>query len=526
MITANVYYWKPIKLPPGQTGVSSNIMGKQCLILLLSLLLITACGKREARVPGEQILVKVSDRVITKDEFIRRAEYTIRPNYCQLDNYIHKKIILNSLIAEKLLSLEAGTTNELARNDEFQKYIRGRQEQAMRQYYYYEKACKKFKLDSTELQRVYQLAGRTYKIQYLRLPNEEAAAMAYHLYKNEDLSFAEIAQELLPDSEIPTREIGFNAELNDDLFRVFFSKPLQSNQILDPVKIDDGTVLMIKVKGWENELLLTDLDIRKRMENVREKLRSLQANQIYTRHVAEIMKGKTLEFNRETFSELTRILAPRYLKSMQAKEDAFNRQFWGRGNEVELDSNLGETIGELRNKPLFTLDGKSWTVAELEALIASHPLVFRKRQISRREFPQQFRFAIADLIRDYFITQAAYEAGYDKNVFVSNYKNMWYDSMISIYWRNHYLEESGYAGDFQKEYLTAIGRYLNPWIDSLQTEYSAEIEINTELFVKIELTRIDLFAVQGGVPYPIVSPGFPYLTTDHKLDYGKKLEIE
>jgi len=53
------------------------------------------------------VLAKVGSRTITLQDFIRRAEYSIRPLYCRQANYIHKKIILNSLIAEKLFALEA-----------------------------------------------------------------------------------------------------------------------------------------------------------------------------------------------------------------------------------------------------------------------------------------------------------------------------------------------------------------------------------------------------------------------------------
>jgi len=56
---------------------------------------------------GLDILAVVGDRIITSQDFIRRAEYSIRPLYCRQSNYIHKKIILNSLIAEKLFAIEA-----------------------------------------------------------------------------------------------------------------------------------------------------------------------------------------------------------------------------------------------------------------------------------------------------------------------------------------------------------------------------------------------------------------------------------
>ena len=71
---------------------------------LFILFLFLSCAKTS--VPEEVILARVGEKLITIQDFIRRSEYTIRPDYCRQDNYIHKKIVLNSLIAEKLTSLE------------------------------------------------------------------------------------------------------------------------------------------------------------------------------------------------------------------------------------------------------------------------------------------------------------------------------------------------------------------------------------------------------------------------------------
>ena len=69
-------------------------------------LIFIGCSRPEPTIPQEKILAEIGGRIITTDEFIRRSEYTIRPPYCRQDNYIHRKIVLNSLIAEKLLALE------------------------------------------------------------------------------------------------------------------------------------------------------------------------------------------------------------------------------------------------------------------------------------------------------------------------------------------------------------------------------------------------------------------------------------
>ena len=66
--------------------------------------------------------------------------------------------------------------------------------------------------------------------------------------------------------------------------------------------------------------------------------------------------------------------------------------------------------------------------------------------------------------------------------------------------------------------------FMNPKIDSLQEVYSDRIEINMDAFEKIELTSTDMMVIQRGVPYPILVPSFPILTSDNKLDYGRNIK--
>ena len=71
-------------------------------------------------------------------------------------------------------------------------------------------------------------------------------------------------------------------------------------------------------------------------------------------------------------------------------------------------------------------------------------------------------------------------------------------------------------------YLHLIQTYLNPVVDSLQIEYSEYIEIDTDIFENLKLSRIDMIVTQDNLPYPVKVPSFPLLTTDHILDYGTK----
>ena len=59
-------------------------------------------------------------------------------------------------------------------------------------------------------------------------------------------------------------------------------------------------------------------------------------------------------------------------------------------------------------------------------------------------------------------------------------------------------------------------------IDSLQNNYSDIIKIDTDKFEKIKLSKIDMSVMYSNQAYTKPEPSFPILTSDHKLDYGKK----
>ena len=138
--------------------------------------------------------------------------------------------------------------------------------------------------------------------------------------------------------------------------------------------------------------------------------------------------------------------------------------------------------------------------------------------MSRGEFPEQLRLAIADLIRDIEITKQCYSKGYDTHRSVKLNTAMWRGSSNSKKYLSR-LRSKGKMIKNQEQWLT----FMNPKIDSLQEAYSNDIEINMDAFEKIKLTSTDMMVIQRGVPYPILVPSFPIVTSDNRLDYGKSI---
>ena len=492
-------------------------------IVLCLILIIISCGKKAIDQPCEDILVRIGDKTISVNEFIRRAEYTIRPRYCNSDNYIHKKIVLNSLIAEKLFALEAGNDNELSRNERFQDYLKGRKEQAMRQWLYDHDFYKKVQLDTNEIKKVYKCAGRNYKIAYYTIKDSAAVNMVQQKLR-QGHAFTDVLYELGGDEKIPQREVNWKAQEHETIHTALFSEPLKKNQVIGPLKIEENYYTVIKILGWTDRMTISDSDIQKRWRDVSDKLKNKHATENYRHYVSEIMRGKKVEFSRDTFYKLVDIIGKYYFKSEKEKKDVFNQRIWNKDKEGIIPDDIGDNIEKIRDLPLLQIGDEIWAVRDFEKELNFHPQVFRERRMEGGEFAEQFKLAVVDMIRDKYITEEAYKKGYDRVNIVERNVSMWRDYLLSLYHRNQYLESIEKNENFNKDYLRIIEQDLNPYIDSLQQKYNDVIEINTDRFEKIQLTRIDMFVTQKNVPFPIASPGFPNLTTDNKLDYGKRME--
>ncbi|MCF8242288.1 MAG: hypothetical protein K9J16_12950 [Melioribacteraceae bacterium] len=465
------------------------------------------------------LLAKVGGKKIYLDEFYRRAEYTIRPAYCKGNTTSDKMIILNSLIAEKLIALEYENDEKFAADPVINNYLRGRREQAMRQVLFLNEGWEKAEIEKEDLQKAFRAAGRTYRVKFFTA-KKHAEVDTIENSLRERYTFEQIFT-YFTGSEIPeTREIDFHSNELPLIQQTLFRDTLSRNQMVGPLAIDDTTFLYMKIDGWEDEVTLSPQHINDRYETVKQVMREWKADEIYDQFIAGVMREKKLEFNTRIFLQLAKVLAPAYLRSEQEKKEMFLKGAFGKENEIPGLDNFAGDIEKLRPLDLFKIDNEIWTVQDFENYISIHPLVFRKKKIANNEFALQLRLAVVDMLQDKYLAEEAYKKGLDKDNRVIQYQNMFRDANAGLYGKYKFLESFDKKN---KNVFAVINDFLNPYIDTLQKKYSEVIEINVEEFNKIKLTGIDMFAVQENVPYPIIVPGFPQLTTDRHLDYGSKM---
>ena len=150
-----------------------------------------------------------------------------------------------------------------------------------------------------------------------------------------------------------------------------------------------------------------------------------------------------------------------------------------------------------------------------------HPLVFRNKNLHKKNFAKQLTLALVDMVRDRYLAQEAYNRGFDRYPMVVHYTKMWQDATLGLWQKNAYLKSRAVDDNGQIDIIT---KNLDPYVDSLRRKYSEYTEINVNEFNNIKLTGIPMFVQESNVPFPIFVPNFPQLTTYKWLNYGKKME--
>lgn len=493
---------------------------------IMLIFVLASCGKKEIPQPEERILVKIGDKSISVDEFIRRAEYTVRPPYCRGNFNLDKKIVINSLVAEKLMAIEAGDSNSFITNDNIQAYLRGRKEQVMRQWLYEKEGQEKVVLDTTRLKKTFTVAGRKYKIAYFNVSDSSLVYQLSHKIKDEHKTFEDVYFEASGLDSLPQREVEWSTHEHDLIIDSLFSKTLLKKQVIGPVKIAENDYLMMKVNGWIDRPAITESQVRERWRNVSDEYREREAVKIYDNYIRKIMKGKKIEFVPDTFYKIANLLGPVYIKTDEEKQRMLKKSYWDqdkKDEDIEKFQDLQMQMEVLYQETFFRVDGQVWTVKDFVDELNVHPLVFRDKKMNKNEFGQQLQFAIIDMIRDKYLTKEAYKRGYDKINVIQRNVNMWKDNMNYQYYKSNFLKTIVTDSATDMNYLWVIERYLNAHVDSLQKKYSDIIEFDIDEYEKIKLTRIDMSVKQENVPFPIIVPSFPLVTTDNVLEYGKKM---
>ena len=312
---------------------------------------------------------------------------------------------------------------------------------------------------------------------------------------------------------MPTREVRWEEPNHHLISQALFNQPVEKGEVIGPFQMEDGSYIIMKVNGWTDRKLITQKSIADQTEKVISTLKERKGVELYKSFIARVMKGKNLSFNKEVLLSYSKSISERYFRSREEKESAISSAIFNTDELLTLED-IKPLDNNASDLTLFELDGKEWKIKDFENVLLSHPLVFRKKKMNAKEFTGQFQLAIIDLIQDMYLTEKAYEMSLDKSFEVEQSASIWRDSFLAF--------QSSLAYDKNQDQKDRHIK-MKPIIDKLQDKYSKNIFINTDLFEKIKISRVDMFVTQSNVAYPVVVPNFPSYTDDSYLNYGSKL---
>lgn len=482
------------------------------LFLFLLVFMYSGCSKKESenRVLRKNIIAIVATDTIFVNDFIRRCEFTVRPVYCQKDGYHDKNICLNSLIAEKLFALEAGTDNPLMRNPNFRARLQGIKEQLMREEMIRDEVVAKIKILEKELQQAYKNSKKTIHTEAVLL-REDADVPAIIQDARNGTPFGELAKKHAGVSGKIEKDVQWG-HTDRDAQAAIFSDKVTAGTVLAPQKVKDGYRL-IKVTGWSENIELSRANQQLQVENVKAKLMDYHIREKYREYAQNIMKGKRIDFNRKGWQFLVKALEPFYLRddtTAKVNNDPFMQQetFYNRLLQTE-------------DQVLMTVNDDVWRIKDLRLAIRKHPLEIGTKALTKENFPHRLRAAIAGLITDTFLTDLAREKGYDQSYKINRTVDEWKRYYLFLYQRDRFLQNKDYKGRISTDYFEAFDRFLTPYFDSLKVKYDSSIRFNPQALQNFRLTRLPMIAHKTKGPYTQVVPPFPLVTNSIKTNYKR-----
>ena len=434
--------------------------------------------------PSIDTLVLINNKVITKNDFLRRAEYTIRPTYCNSDNNVDKKIILNSLIAEKLYAIE--NSDFEIKDRHHMNSINGIKEQAMRQVMLEEHVNSNISINDDKLKKLYLNSRFKYDIKFITINHAQIGEIS-----SLD-SFSDISKKL--NISPNTKQISFFDCNNNEVFNYFYygNNIIQRGDLIGPLVLKDNKAILIKVLNKKTNVNLNQLAELEAYKKIEDFYVEFESSKIRNEFVANLMSGKQIEFRDDAFKNL----ANYYYNDELATQVDFEQV-------------------------LFNIDQKDWKIRELIDINNTRPLVFRDSYSNKKDFFIQFKLALVDLVRDFYLTNKAYAYGFDNHAAVLNEVEIWTDYMLAHDMKNQLVANKSEIEEIKNEY-DLIKNILTPKSNLLFKKYSDQIVVDVDMFNDIKLSSIDMVVINVNQPYQLLVPLFPKLTTKNDLNYGIK----
>lgn len=472
-----------------------------CVVILL---LFGCSNHNPHNINKSSILATIGDRIITVNDFIKRAEYNVRPSYCSGNSLKDKKIILNSLITEKLLALNFNNNLE----DTHLFILEARKEQKMREVFFNQNIYNNISLDSVEIVNSYNNSIKEFNISYIALPDPSPLLEILKIMQDSLFTLEEISKTYLNTNKLPTRKLSFHEDINEDMYEIFFSRNIIKGKIYGPLSIGDNYYIF-RVDDWNKTINLSNIKNQYDISYLKKTIKDLKSGIEYRKYINSIMHGKELDIHAENFEKLIKSI---YSDIKNISLDKTEYKMRDLLNNKFSQSNLSD------NDIICTISNREWSIGDFNELLNKNPVNINSR-LNIHKLKRVLRKLIINKLEIYYLTEAAYNRGLDKHSLVKQEEYIWSDYIKS----NQVINNLSNLSNIPKDSYDFINKVLNPLSDSLIVENLKNIKINEDYFSNISLSSIDMHVFFKEQSNKLVVPLFPMTTNKSNQEYLKEL---
>tara|TARA_B100001778_G_scaffold328824_1_gene328840 strand:+ start:57 stop:1142 length:1086 start_codon:yes stop_codon:yes gene_type:complete len=327
-----------------------------------------------------------------------------------------------------------------------------------------------------------------YKIDFITINHNEIFLV------NQDLNLNKSYKEIIKNLKHRNNQkyIKFEEISYDDIYQEFYTSDINVGDIIGPIKTLNDNYILINVLSKKKNILIDTESQKNQYENVKSYLIKSESYKIRKNYIQKIMKGKTIEFNENSFFNLAD-----YFYDQEKKP-------------IKTDDII------------FTLANRDWSIEDLIEINKLNPVLFREPYKNKNEFYNQFKLSLVDLIQNYFLTKKAYELNLSSHPAVVKEGEIWSSYLSANSEKDKIINANqSLLKNLNTEY-EVLEKILNKELEILFVENSDKILIDVEMFNGIKLSNIDMLVINTNQPYQLNVPPFPRLTTKNNLDYGTK----
>lgn len=475
------------------------------ILFIVVILIFLSCDKDVQ----DNYVAMVSDVPITEYEFTMR--YNFNPYLSQIHSEKEaKKLILSTLIAEKLLSLES--TNQLETSTDMNRRINQHKKEAMIEQFRQDSVENKINITDLELQKEYQKALKEVDIQYVAFSTLEKADMTKEEIDN-GLTYEEAVRNYMDnqgwkDEAIPQKTVKWNSESYNLEEKIF---ALNSGEVSKPVNIN-GDYYLIKIEEIRTAQSPGNRDYMDRLPALKDRILKKKVEEKYRKffsnHIAKRLGIVNWEKLDDIFESITKDVK---FNQNTTQPHPFSDEK-ALSNEVYLNYETQQS--QLKNIPVVNFpDGSVWQMNDLMTVLKYGPFAFNYK--NKTAFKKSFKQSVLLALEFEAIYQLAQEAGYEQNNHVLADTKIWETyyrandyrfqklnqavSEIYIQDSTHYI--SGSQMTAKQEFRL---EYFDKYLCTLAGKY--QIKINQKKYNTIKLDKTDIVLMKTHYAQRLIAP--------------------